>query len=56
MLEVLSTKEFAKTFRIDQKRGLKVICLPPYQCLFNVIEMFWSQLEAGIRRNISTSK
>ena len=37
--------------------GYSVLCLPPYHCLFNPIEMVWNQLKYHARHwNIYTSQ
>lgn len=59
LLEVLRTKEFRKSYRIDKiaiENGYRVIKLPPYHCELNPIEMIWSELKAHIRRNNTNPK
>ena len=54
LLEVLRTKDHNKTFRIDcisEEQGHRILRLPPYHCVFNPIELIWSELKAHIRRN-----
>lgn len=53
LLEVLKTKTFPKQFYVDDlasKSGHTVLRLPPYYCVFNPIELIWSQLKKNIRR------
>lgn len=53
LLEVLQTKPVPKQYYCDvaaEKLGHTVLRLPPYYCVFNPIEMIWSQLKNGIRR------
>ncbi|XP_050508065.1 uncharacterized protein LOC126885527 [Diabrotica virgifera virgifera] len=54
MLEVLHTKVFEKQFVIDElakRDGHNVLRLPPSYCVFNPIELIWSQLKESLRRN-----
>uniref|UniRef100_A0A6P7FNP8 Uncharacterized protein LOC114332220 n=1 Tax=Diabrotica virgifera virgifera TaxID=50390 RepID=A0A6P7FNP8_DIAVI len=54
MLEVIHTKVFEKQFVIDElakRNGHNVLRLPPYYCVFNPIELIWSQLKESLRRN-----
>ncbi|KAJ3662230.1 hypothetical protein Zmor_006586 [Zophobas morio] len=37
-------------------RGFRVIRLPPYHCIFNPIELIWSQMKNNIRRNNTAPK
>lgn len=53
LLEVLRTGDFKKQYHIDEQaktRGLTVLRLPPYHCIFNPIELIWGQLKKKIRR------
>uniref|UniRef100_A0A6P7FJ56 Uncharacterized protein LOC114329944 n=1 Tax=Diabrotica virgifera virgifera TaxID=50390 RepID=A0A6P7FJ56_DIAVI len=54
MLEVLHTKVFEKQLVIDElakRDGHNVLRLPPYYCVFNYIELSWSQHKKSLRRN-----
>ncbi|KAJ3655779.1 hypothetical protein Zmor_014892 [Zophobas morio] len=59
LLEVLHTRKFEKQYKIDampRDRGFRVIRLPPYHCIFNPIELIWSQMKNNIRRNNTAPK
>lgn len=53
LLEVLKTKTFQKEYAVDNmaiSAGHTVLRLPPYYCIFNPIELVWSQLKEHVRR------
>lgn len=53
LLEVLTTKEFRKSYAIEalaEKYGHRILRLPPYFCIFNPIELIWGQLKKRVRR------
>jgi transposase len=52
----LKNMKFFCTFRMDeliQEHGHEVLCLPPYDCHFNTIELVWSQVKRYYSSNIS---
>ena len=53
LLEVLRTRTFEKEFVIEmiaRNHHHTVLRLPPYYCIFNPIELMWTQLKKRIRR------
>lgn len=59
LLEVLKTKTYQKQFIVDklaEDYGHTILKLPPYYCIFNPIELIWSQLKAHVRRNNKNPK
>lgn len=59
LLEVLKTKTYQKQFIVDklaEDYGHTILKLPPYYCIFNPIELIWSQLKAHVWRNNKNPK
>lgn len=54
LLEVVKSKPVDKIYYCDtaaENLGHSVLRLPPYYCIFNPIELIWSQLKNGIRKH-----
>lgn len=54
LLQVLATESFPKCYFVDElakQKGHFVLRLPPYYCIFNPIELIWSQLKRSLCRN-----
>ncbi|KAJ8953023.1 hypothetical protein NQ318_015385 [Aromia moschata] len=54
LLDLVKKSNFKKRYVIDElakDHGHTVLRLPPYYCIFNPIELIWSQLKRAVRRN-----
>ena len=59
LLGVLRAQDHNTPFKIDciaKKQGHKILRLLPFHCIFNPIELVWSELKAHVRRNNTAPK
>ncbi|KAJ3656116.1 hypothetical protein Zmor_015214 [Zophobas morio] len=53
LLGIVSKYNFSKTYAVEElakSHGFQILRLPPYFCIFNPIELIWSQLKRKVRK------